>query len=218
MSVVYYWQSSNVVLPKASIWNSWAKLSAGLHSWVCPLPHHTKVCIGHDCSLWTALLTPEAAPLSLQPPTSLGCQPCYLCACLLTLKQSLPSLPPTSHQLYCILTQLGSTSHPQPLQVLNWKWRPAKGPSVLDKRSLCFPVLPVLPVLPPCPETTRLSLLLCWVWEGPCKSHASKCLLMRTIICTCSDRSKHSLWSALSLVLSRWRCVSTESPHWLCDA
>lgn len=64
-------------------------------------------------------------------------------------KQSLPGLPPTDAGLYCVFTQLGSTSHIPGLflRVLSWKLRPAKGLAVLDKRSLCFPALPALPPL-----------------------------------------------------------------------
>lgn len=141
---------------------------------------------------------------SVPPPHLLGCQPCYLCACLPTLKQSRSGLPPTDAPTVPHFHTARFHIPPSAfffffLQVLNWKFRTAKGLAVLDKRSLCFPALP------PCPETTRLSFLLRWLWEGPAdKSHASKCLLTMTMRGTWSrwrpQIKAHMLWPNLSVV------------------
>lgn len=135
-----------------------------------PPPPWLKHCPGHDCSLWTALYTTAPPP---PQPTWLSTL-LFMCLFANTKSKACPVPSHSYPRLYCISTQLGSTSHHQPsLRVLGWKLRPAKGLAALDKRSLCFPALP------PCPETTRLSFLLCWLWEGPLWTRA----LQRANVC-----------------------------------
>lgn len=111
-------------------------------------------------------------------------------------KQSLPGHPPTNAKLYCIFTQLGSTSHISWLflRVLSWKLRPAKGLAVLDKRSLCFPALPALP---PLSRNHKAELSPVHGVGGacgqePCKQMSADGHHARYLQCLKTDRSKRT--------------------------
>lgn len=87
----------------AATLNSWAKLSAGLHSGPRPLPHHCSSNFALAMTVPSELLLyhhPPAPFLSLSLPLSrpLGCQLYYLCACLpeLQAKRARESRPPTA--------------------------------------------------------------------------------------------------------------------------
>lgn len=91
-------KSQKMDLLEARGWNSKLFCRASVLRAPSPLQTlHWPFLLTLKCSFSTRCC-PSAPPLN-----PFGCQPCYLCACLLTLNQML--------QLYFTLTQLGATSH-----------------------------------------------------------------------------------------------------------
>lgn len=150
----------------------------------CPLPHHQSSSnfATARCSACPRLAT-QFLRLSSNPKAHPG---------------SFPPMPWLSRAS----TQLGSTSHPvylfiSPPQHWSWKVQAQRRDWLWSTKE---PVFFCLLVLPPCPVTTRLSFLLCWLWEELLdKSHASKCLPLVTTWAT---------WRSSGLIKAHIHCFN----------